>query len=409
MKFSDILSKNVISLYDGSNEGIIISGYFDKYLKKLIALEIASNDDFYNESDSDNDKAINNTQANTNANQANEQILADEFILYVKNIYSIGQDAITIKNNANLELKMTADNLIKFSPINCQAFSTNGKLLGRITDIKMDDKFNIVSYLFADNTCLEANKIASHSKGTIIFYDEDFKTKVDKLRPNGKAQIRTKNAIVLKAGTLPKTYILPTTTPVKEMATAQPQMVVNDFDKNNTNMDKNLNTTQINTTISENGNIEEKEESKPKSARKFFTLLFKGKHSDENNTNTLQKFEDDATIEKGGNKVNSTLSDSSQQIQRTATNPQNPINNNEQFINLNATTANSLQMQRPLTNANIQRLTANSNLLIGKKITRTIATQNGELIGKKGNLVTNKTIYLATAHQKLRELVLYCE
>ena len=192
MKFSDILSKNVISLYDGSNEGIIISGYFDKYLKKLIALEIASNDDFYNESDSDNDKAINNTQANTNANQANEQILADEFILYVKNIYSIGQDAITIKNNANLELKMTADNLIKFSPINCQAFSTNGKLLGRITDIKMDDKFNIVSYLFADNTCLEANKIASHSKGTIIFYDEDFKTKVDKLRPNGKAQIRTK-------------------------------------------------------------------------------------------------------------------------------------------------------------------------------------------------------------------------
>lgn len=406
MKFSDILSKNVISLYDGSNEGIIISGYFDKHLKKLVALEIASNDDFYNESNSTNDNAINNTQTNTNANQSNEQILVDEFILYIKNIYSIGQDAITIKNNANLELKMTADNLIKFSPINCQAFSTNGKLLGRIIDIEMDDKFNIVSYLFGGNTCLEANKIASHSKGTIIFYDEDFKTKVDKLRPNGKAQIRTKNAIVLKADTLPKTYILPTTMPSQETATAQPQMIVNDFDKDNANIDKNL-TTQSNTTISENGNIEEKEESKPKSARNFFTLLFKGKHSEENNTNALQKFEDDAYIEK--DKTNSTFTDNNQQLQNTATNPQSPTNNNDQFINLNATTANSLQMQRPLTNANIQRLTANSNLLIGKKITRTIATQNGELIGKKGNLVTNKTIYLATAHQKLRELVLYCE
>ena len=45
MRFSSLLTKNVISLYNGTNEGIVISGSFDEKLKKLNALEIVNQND----------------------------------------------------------------------------------------------------------------------------------------------------------------------------------------------------------------------------------------------------------------------------------------------------------------------------------------------------------------------------
>ncbi|MBQ8749892.1 MAG: PRC-barrel domain-containing protein [Clostridia bacterium] len=278
MKFSNLLSKSVLSLYNGSNEGVVISGYFDDKLKKLIALEVVSQDD---------------------------STLTDEYLLFVKNIYNIGQDAITIKNNSLLDLKITAKELNDSSPINCLAYKTNGELIGKITDIDFDDKFSIKSFII-EHLELDASKVASHSKGTIIFYDEEFKTKVEKLRPS-IARIKIKENDLMST-TLPKTYIMPA------------------FETESINQEA----------------LEEQKQ--------------------ENEKPNLQKFET-----------------------TTETNKPN------------------------LLNARIDRLTANTNLLIGKKITRTIATANGELIGKKGNLITSKTIYLATAHQKLRELILYCE
>ena len=62
MRFSNLLSKSVLSLYNGSNEGVVISGYFDEKLKKLTSLEVVSQ---------------------------NDSNLTDEYILSVKNIYNI--------------------------------------------------------------------------------------------------------------------------------------------------------------------------------------------------------------------------------------------------------------------------------------------------------------------------------
>ncbi|MGN1227087.1 MAG: hypothetical protein ACI4TX_00425, partial [Christensenellales bacterium] len=232
------------------------------------------------------------------------------------NIYNIGQDAITIKNNSYLDLKLTL-NMQEYTPMNCQAYLTNGNLIGKVNDIEFDDKFNIKTFM-VDEQEIDARKMASHSKGTIIFYDDNFSIRVDKLKPNSnKIKIKENERLL---NNLPKAYIMPT---------------YNIIENNNSETSPTLNN-------------EKSDEEKP-----------------------LQKFE-------------------------TNSSEQNISNDNKiSTITLN--------------NARIERLTANSNLLIGKKITRTIATPNGELIGKKGNVVTSKTIYLATAHQKLRELILYCE
>lgn len=272
MRFSSLLTKNVISLYNGTNEGIVISGSFDEKLKKLNALEIVNQND-------------------TN--------LSDEYILKIKCIYNIGEDAITIKNNSCLELKLVSETE-EFSPINSYSYSTNGKLLGKVTDIEFDDKFNISKFIL-DSQEIVAEKMASFSKGTIIFYDDNCKVRVEKFKPS-QARIKVNDAS--KLSNIPKAYIMPTI------------------------------------------------------------------YSDEANENTIK--EDNSPIPK--------------------------------MIDKNANTS----FNQPI-NSRIERLSTNLNLLIGKKITKTISTANGELIAKKGNLVTSKTIYLATAHQKLRELVLYCE
>lgn len=276
MKFSFLLSKNVLSLFNGSNEGVVIAGYFDEKLKKLNYIGISSQDD------------------NT---------LADEYVLNVKNIYSIGQDAITIKNNSLLDLK---DTLIidDYTPINSFAYLTNGTFIGKVNDVTLDNKFNIESYTI-ENTEISSSKVASHSKGTIIFYDENFNVKIEKFKPSSKIKLAENGK---NTNNLPKTIFMP----------IFKNDEINKYETNNDFLTENLKSDKIDEKIQKNIEI-------------------------------------NANLEK------------------------------------------------------IERLTANSNLLIGKKITKTISTPNGELIGKKGNIVTNKTIILATAHQKLRELVLYCE
>jgi len=280
MKFSNLLSKSVISLYNGSNEGIVISGHFDSRLKRITSLEVASQDD------------------------AN---ILDEYVLSVKNIYKIGEDAVVIKNNTQLDLKSnTITN--EDSPINYYAYNTSGKLLGKITDIEFNERYEIEAFLI-DETKIDANRIASFSKGTIVFYEENAKIKVDRFRPTSAKVIKRESEKL--TNNLPTTYILP---------------------------------------VYENTELNETQEETSET------------NKDEIQTN-IQRFE----------------------IENTPKQAKNPIN------------------------ARIERLSGNSNLLIGKRITKTISTPNGELIGKKGNIVTSKTIYLATAHQKLRELVLYCE
>ena len=71
----DLLSLSVLSLYEGELIGVVDKLYFDKKLKKLISLEILNADGV-------------------------------KLILNAKNIYHIGKNAITVKNNQAISIKV---------------------------------------------------------------------------------------------------------------------------------------------------------------------------------------------------------------------------------------------------------------------------------------------------------------
>lgn len=138
--FNDLISKNVLSLYEGELLGSVDKLYFDKKIKKLIALEILSENE-------------------------------TRFILPTKNIYKVGKHAITIKNNQAMNLKIEETNLCRF-PILSKAYTINGEYLGVIKDISINSKFITETISLEDNTPIDVNLLASCGKNTIIFYDK---------------------------------------------------------------------------------------------------------------------------------------------------------------------------------------------------------------------------------------------
>ena len=138
--FNDLISKNVLSLYEGELLGCVEKLYFDKKIKKLIALEVLSENE-------------------------------TRFILPTKNIYKVGKHAITIKNNQALNLKIEETNLCRF-PILSKAYTINGEYLGTIKDVTINSKFITETLSLEDNATIDINLLASCGKNTIIFYDK---------------------------------------------------------------------------------------------------------------------------------------------------------------------------------------------------------------------------------------------
>ena len=86
---NEFLSLNVLSLYEGELIGVVDKLYFDKKMRKLIQLELIG----------DNDTRL---------------------ILPTKNIYHIGKNAITVKNNQAVSLKVEESEYC-LCPINSKA------------------------------------------------------------------------------------------------------------------------------------------------------------------------------------------------------------------------------------------------------------------------------------------------
>lgn len=171
MKLGDILSKPVLSLYNGTNEGTVLTACFDKELKKLKSLIIISE----NKTDFESD---------------------EEYVLDAKRIFGLGTNAITIKNNSHLELLSNIDTTIIFnSPINSEAYYIDGSYVGKITDVELDEKLNITQFVIQDNM-LPNVQLASYSPGTIIFYNSVRTCNVKKMKPIfAKPRIETEQKV----------------------------------------------------------------------------------------------------------------------------------------------------------------------------------------------------------------------
>ena len=157
-KVSNIISSYVVSVYNGQIEGIVSNILFNdkKQAKYLI---ISQND---------------------------EQFLA----LETKKIYKTGNGAIIIKNNDVLELMESVEYRLKeyFSPINSIVVSIDGNYLGHVSDIELDDKYNIQNFI-VDGQSYALNKAVNISESVIIINTLN--------KPQKLANFRSKNKIVI--------------------------------------------------------------------------------------------------------------------------------------------------------------------------------------------------------------------
>ncbi len=149
---SDFISRPVLSLYEGELIGNVCKLLFDKKLKKLLFLEIIGEND-------------------------------NHFLLPTKNIYNVGKNALTIKNNTAVSLKIE-DECYACCPAGSKAFNIKGEFLGIIKEVILNDKFTTEKFSFENNDLIDANMLASCGKNTVIFYDKQTKVDVSKFVPN---------------------------------------------------------------------------------------------------------------------------------------------------------------------------------------------------------------------------------
>jgi sporulation protein YlmC with PRC-barrel domain len=116
MKLTDILSKEVISVFNGKNEGTVLNVCFDKNLKKLTYLIILTDED-------------------------------EEKLLQVENIYRLGK-VVIIKNSDLLEpIPNVEKEIVSNNPINKKCYSLSTEDYGIIKDIEIDENFQTKSIL----------------------------------------------------------------------------------------------------------------------------------------------------------------------------------------------------------------------------------------------------------------------
>jgi len=156
IKLSDFFSKPVLSIYDGTSEGIIKTAFFDKKFKRLKYFILFD----------DMDKII------------------EEKVLAIDKIYNAGENAVVIKNNSNIDLlKSVEAKFEKRNPINCQVFDTMGKFLGTITDVKMNDNFFVESVVLNNAFDLPIDIFVSSQDYIFIVQNKANPVKLHNLRP----------------------------------------------------------------------------------------------------------------------------------------------------------------------------------------------------------------------------------
>ena len=154
-KVSNIISSYVVSVYNGQIEGIVNNILFNNK-KQAKYLVISQND---------------------------EQFL----VLETKDIYKIGEGAVIVKNSDVLSLMESSELKMKecFSPINSIVVSIDGNYIGHVSDIELDNKYNIKNFI-VDGQVFELNKVINISESAIIINTLDTKTSLSKFKSKTK-------------------------------------------------------------------------------------------------------------------------------------------------------------------------------------------------------------------------------
>lgn len=157
---SEIISKPILNIYSGKIEGIISDAIMDKTLKKITKFKLFDEDE-------------------------------EEYYLETQKIYSMGKNMCVIKNSEPLNLVLT-QSFLENNPINKKIYSTTGEEIGRITDVEVNEKFEI-TLLKTEKLSIKPNNILNISENIIVNL-ENKKIKLNSLKPK-IPQKRPKNIV----------------------------------------------------------------------------------------------------------------------------------------------------------------------------------------------------------------------
>ena len=146
----DFNSLSVLSLYEGDLLGVVDKLLFDKKLKKLCEIELVGVD-------------------------------GARLSLPIKNIYHIGKNAITVKNNQAVTMK--AETGLSVAPIDSKAFSITGEFLGVINEIVFNEKFLCEKISLENGELLNVKDIATCGRNAVIFYNANKRVNLNTFNP----------------------------------------------------------------------------------------------------------------------------------------------------------------------------------------------------------------------------------
>lgn len=152
MEIRDLLSRPVLSLYEGEMLGTVCGVMFDRKLKNMTGIEFATDDDIH-------------------------------YVVLAKNIYHVGKNAITIKNN---EYAILRDNLEPLpdvgDPTGSKVYSITGELKGVIQSVDLGAKYEVTKISLDNGTEVDLTRLANCSKNTVLVYDEHTTVNINKFR-----------------------------------------------------------------------------------------------------------------------------------------------------------------------------------------------------------------------------------
>lgn len=163
-KISELISKEVISIYECERIGTICGVCFNKQFTKINGYII-----FNDETDTEN-------YINTNK------------------IYALTEEGIIIRNTTKIEPLFDQPN----SPINKQAYTINGNYLGKIVDAIIDEKSNLLHLITNKDNKIDVKNIINIGPDMILLKQSDEKISINNFKPKENFESFTENDIKVK-------------------------------------------------------------------------------------------------------------------------------------------------------------------------------------------------------------------
>ncbi len=183
MKVSEIISKEIISIYECESVGTVKDVCFNKLLKKVNGFV------FFND-DSDLDCYIPTSK-----------------------IYKLYDEGILIKNTRKIEYFYDESN----NPINKKVFSIAGKDCGKIVEIEITQEGNVEYMLTSKGEQINPDNILTNGINIILIKEQDQKISISSFKPKDKIEVSHENLQVkiVKMPIIEEQEFSPISTPPK--------------------------------------------------------------------------------------------------------------------------------------------------------------------------------------------------